>query len=410
MTILIERLGHRGDGIAAGPVYAARTLPGETVDGERDGDRILSPKIVQPSPDRVAAPCQHYRSCGGCALMHASDSFVAGWKTDMVHAALTAQGVTAPVGEISTSPSGTRRRAAFTGRRLKSGPVVGFHARASDTVVPVPGCKVLDPTLVDVLPALREITARFGSRKGALRFLATASQAGVDVAIGGGTTPDGEGRLALAALANASDLARVSYDGDVIVERRPPVQRFDAVSAVPPPGAFLQATPQGEAALRDAVRDAVGSASQVADLFAGCGTFALPLALGADVHAVEGDADMLLELDRAWRHGAGLKRVTTETRDLFRRPLEPDELNRYDAVVIDPPRAGAEAQMRALGASTVDRIAAVSCNPISFARDARILTRAGYRLTSLQIVDQFRWSAHIELVAAFRRDHMARGK
>ncbi len=409
MTHRIERLGHLGDGIAAGPVYAARTLPGELVGGACEGGRIAAPKILEPSHDRVTAPCAHYKACGGCALMHASDEFVANWKVEVVLAALGAQGIEIAEAGISTSPPATRRRAAFTGRRLKSGPVVGFHARASDAVTPVPGCRVLAPGLLEALPALEEITGMLGSRKGAVRFLATHSEAGVDVDVQGSNAPDGSGRVALAALAGRHDLARLSYDGEVLAERRAPVQRFGGVPVVPPPGAFLQATAHGEAALCDAVLAAVGQVRRVADLFAGSGTFTLPLASGAEVHAVEGDAAMLTALDRGWRPGTGLRKVTTEARDLFRRPMEPDALSGFDAVVVDPPRAGAEAQMRALAASTVGRIAVVSCNPVSFARDAKILTDAGYRLTSLQVVDQFRWSAHIELAAGFVRDHMAGG-
>jgi 23S rRNA (uracil1939-C5)-methyltransferase len=176
---------------------------------------------------------------------------------------------------------------------------------------------------------------------------------------------------------------------------------------VPPPGAFLQATQDGEEALQAAVSDAVGSCDRIVDLFAGCGTFSLPLAQRAEVHAVEGSGDMLAALDAGWRSGIGLSQVGTETRDLFRRPLLADELARFGAVVIDPPRAGAQAQTRELAEAQVARIAAVSCNPATFARDAKTLTEAGYHLNWVQVVDQFRWSAHVELVAAFTAPHIA---
>ncbi len=405
----IERLGHRGDGIAAGPVYAARTLPGELVDGPVEGDRIVAPKILEPSAYRVRAPCLHYKACGGCALMHAADSLVAKWKVSVVRDALHARGIAAPDAEILTSPPGARRRATFAGRRLKSGPVVGFHSRASETVTAVPECRGVRPELLAALPAMGEMTRRFGSRKGAVRFFATVGEAGVDIDVSGGAALDGPGRIALAALADTHDLARLSYDGEVMVERRPPVQRFGGAAVVPPPGAFLQATEDGEAALLEATLKGVGPARRIVDLFAGCGTFTLPLAAYAEVHAVEGDALMVAALDRGWRRAAGSRRVTTEVRDLFRRPLEPDELDGFDAAVIDPPRAGAEAQTRALAASRVPRIAAVSCNPVSFARDARILCDAGFRVDSLRIVDQFRWSPHIELAATFVRGHIPGG-
>lgn len=400
MSHLIERLGHLGDGIAPGPVYAARTLPGEVVDGEIVGGRIEKPKILTPSPDRVKAPCAHYNACGGCAVMHASDSFVAGWKADVVVRALAAQGLSAAVGEVVTSPERSRRRATLTGRRLKSGPVVGFRMRGGETVTAIPECRLLRPEIMAAIPALEAVTALMGSRRGALRLAVTLSEAGVDLEVGEAGEPDGPQRIALAGLAAEHDLARLSVGGDVIVERRPPRQGF---GVVPPPGAFLQATEEGEAALLSRVRRAVGDVRRVADLFSGCGTFALPLAEGAEVHAVEGDGAMTGALDRAWRTGKGLKRVTTEVRDLFRRPLEPDELDRFDAVVIDPPAAGAEAQSRAIAASGVRRVAAVSCNPVTFARDAAILAEAGFGIAWIDVIDQFRWSPHVELAALLHR-------
>ncbi|NNK65912.1 MAG: class I SAM-dependent RNA methyltransferase [Rhodobacteraceae bacterium] len=407
MSHTITRLGHLGEGIAEGPIYIPRALPGEVVEGEVDSGRIAAPRILTPSPDRVRAPCPHYKGCGGCALMHASDSFVADWKTDVVRRALTAQGIDAPLRPIETSPSGTRRRATFSGRRLKSSVLVGFHGRASHSVVAVPNCAVLHPDLTAALPVCEAIVKGFGSRRGTLRLATTRSDAGIDLDVTDERALDGTDHVTLAGLAEAHDLARLSWNGEVVVERRPPVQRFDEIEVVPPPGAFLQATRHGEDTLRAAVVEAIGPAKSVVDLFAGCGTFALPLARRARVHAVEAGSDMLSAADRAWRKASGLRDLSTETRDLFRRPLLPDELAHYDAVVIDPPRAGAEAQMREIVEANIPRIAAVSCNPVSFARDAKLLIDGGYRLDWVQIVDQFRWSPHIELAAAFRRDHIA---
>ena len=253
------------------------------------------------------------------------------------------------------------------------------------------------------IPALEQLTVTGASRKAEVAFTLTQSSGGVDVAASGGKPVDGPLRIALSTLVEKFQLARLSWDGEQIAQRQPPLQTFGKASVLPPPGAFLQATADGEAALLRAVRAAVGPAKHVADLFAGCGTFALPLAETAEVHAVEGDAAMLAALDRGWRHAIGLKRVTTEPRDLFRRPLLPDELKSYDAVVIDPPRAGAEAQMIELARSGISRVAAVSCNPVTFARDAKILTDAGFTLAEVALVDQFRWSPHVELVARFAR-------
>ncbi|WP_334192209.1 class I SAM-dependent RNA methyltransferase [Pararhodobacter sp.] len=403
---VIERLNLRGEGVAPGLVVA-RALPGETVGGEAVEGRIAQPKILTPSPDRVAAPCRHYKACGGCALQHASDAFVQEWKTGVVRQALAGQGLEAPFRDTLTSPAGSRRRATLAGRRLKSGALVGFHGRASDTVTAIPECKLLDPALVAVIPALEALVAEGGSRKGEVRLTVTRYAEGVEVAVEEGKPLDRALRLALPQIAGAHRLARLVWNGEVLLQEAPPSLAVGRARVSPPPGAFLQATPQGEAALKAAVIEAVGSARQVADLFAGCGTFALPLAESAEVHAVEGAAPMLAALDLGWRNAPGLKRVTTEARDLFRRPLMPDELKRFDAVVIDPPRAGAEAQVAELAQARVPVIAHVSCNPVTFARDAKVLIGAGYRLDWVQVVDQFRWSAHVELAARFSQPHMA---
>ncbi|MEI4485331.1 class I SAM-dependent RNA methyltransferase [Frigidibacter sp. MR17.14] len=405
MTVTIDRLSLHAEGIArteAGPLYVPGALPGEVVDGAVEGGRIATPKIVTPSADRVRAPCPHYRACGGCSLQHASDPFVAGWKRQVVEVALAGQGLQAPVLETITSPARSRRRATFAGRRTKTGALVGFHARASDTVVEIPNCLLLDPALIAALPVLREIVLAGGSRKGGLDLTLTVTEGGLDLAVTGGKPMDPALFQSLSAVAETADLARLTWEGETVAGRRPPAQRFGAGLVEPPAGGFLQATRAGEAALVAEVLKITQGADRIADLFAGAGTFTLPLAAGAEVHAVESDAAALAALDRGWRRAPGLKRVSTETRDLFRRPLLPDELNRYDAIVIDPPRAGAEAQSAELAAATVPVIAYVSCNPVTFARDAARLVAAGYTLEQVQVVDQFRWSAHVELVARFR--------
>ncbi|MCB1361010.1 MAG: class I SAM-dependent RNA methyltransferase [Rhodobacter sp.] len=399
----IERLTLRGEGVGEGLVFS-RVLPGETVEGVAVDGRVALPRILTPSPHRVSAPCRHYKACGGCALMHASDAFVADWKTAVVSQALSAQGIAAPFRPVLTSPPGTRRRATLTGRRLKSGALVGFHGRASDTVTAVPDCRLLDPALLAALPAMEALVIEGASRKAEMRLTATLFRQGVEIAVEGGKPLDAILRQTLPGIAARHSLVRLSWNGEILVQEEPPVLAMGRALVSPPPGAFLQATPQGEAGLLDAVRDALGPARHVADLFAGCGTFALPLAETAEVHAVEGAAAMLAALDRGWRSATGLKRVTTEARDLFRRPLLPEELARFDAVVIDPPRAGAEAQVAELARAAVPVIAHVSCNPVTFARDARTLAAAGYRLDWVQVVDQFRWSAHVELAARFSRD------
>ncbi|MCA8881487.1 MAG: class I SAM-dependent RNA methyltransferase [Rhodobacteraceae bacterium] len=402
--VTIKRLGHQGDGIAPGPVFVPRTLPGEIVRGEIGAGRMAAPKIVAASPDRVASPCPHYGACGGCALLHARDAFVAAWKQEVVRTALAAQGLSVPFDPIATSPPGSRRRAVLSGRRTRTGAVVGFHGRASDALCEVPHCLILTDGIRTVLPVLRDLVIAGGSRKGEMGFAVIDTESGVDVAAHGGKPVAAGVDAELAQIVSGRPVARLSWDGEVVVQAAPPWVRFGTARVVPPPGAFLQATREGEAALLSSVGAVVGGASRIADLFAGCGTFALPLARHAEILAVENEASMLAALAAGWRVAQGLKAVATEVRDLFRVPITAGELSRFDAVVIDPPRAGAAAQSAELARSAVPRIAAVSCNPVTFARDAAVLVAGGYRLDRVRVVDQFRWSPHVELAAQFTRD------
>ncbi|MDQ7776147.1 class I SAM-dependent RNA methyltransferase [Paracoccus aminovorans] len=400
----IARLGRKGDGVAISGearALAALTLPGETVEGEAQDGRIAAPRILTPSPDRVRPPCPHYRACGGCALMHGSDDFVKAWKVGVVTEALRAQGLTAAIAGVHVSPPRSRRRAVLSGRRTKKGALVGFHARASEVIVDLAECHVLRPAILSALPLLRELTVTGASRAGELSLTVTETPAGLDIATSGGKPMDPALFSALAALAERGDLARLTWN-DQPITRRPPALVMGRAQVVPPPGSFLQATAEGEAALLSAVRDITRGAGRLLDLFAGCGTFTLPLAETAEVHAVEGLAAPLAALQDAARRAAGLRRITTEMRDLSRRPLLPDELG-YDAIVIDPPRAGAEAQAREIARIGAAKLAWVSCDPVTFARDARILAQGGWVISRLFVIDQFRWSPHVETVAEFRR-------
>ncbi len=411
MKLTIDRLGHHGDGIAmagegAGklvPVYARGCLPGEEVEGDLVKDTLTNIRILTPSPNRVKPPCSHARSCGGCLMQHASDGFVAEWKQGIVVGALAAQSLSATFRPMAISPAQSRRRATLSARKTKGGVLMGFHARASDTLVPVPNCQLLHPDLMASFPALEALVKLGGSRTVEVQLTVTRSLAGADVAVTGGKPLDAPMQMEMARLCEAHKIARLTWNGETVALRAAPVQRFGRALVAPPPGAFLQATAEGEAALLQAVALAIGSARKVVDLFAGAGTFSIPLAERAEVHAVEGEAAMIAALEKGARNAEGLKRLTTETRDLFRRPLEPDEFKGVDAVVIDPPRAGAEAQVAVLAKTAVPVIAYVSCNPATFARDARVLVEAGYRLDWVQVVDQFRWSAHVELAARFSR-------
>jgi len=399
----INRLGIYGDGIADGPVFVPMTLPDEVVTGTLEGANLKDVKIVTPSDDRVSPPCRHFKACGGCQLQHASDDVVAAFKTDIVGQALAAQGITADIRPIVISPAQSRRRATFAARRTKKGAMSGFYGRASDTVVEIPGCQLVVPELLEAREIAEALAELGGSRKSTIAVTVTTSRIGLDVQVSGGKPIDGPLRITLAGLCDSRGFARLTWEDEVIAQREPPVQEFGAAYVCPPPGAFMQATAHGEAQLLAAVQEAVQGAKRVVDLFSGCGTFTLPLAKNAEVLAVEGDAEMVAAMDKGWRMAKGLKTVTHLARDLYRRPLLPDEFKKFDAVVIDPPRSGAEAQTAELIRSDIKRIAYVSCNPVTFARDVAQLIAGGFSLDWVQPVDQFRWSSHVELAAQLSR-------
>lgn len=402
IEISIARLGLDGSGIA-GRLHVPGALPGEVWTGVDNGNRLEDARLVSPAKERVIAPCQHFGSCGGCTLQHADRAFLANWKGQVVARALAAHGLEAQIHPTLTSPDRSRRRAVFSGRRTKKTVVVGFHGHRSDTLVPITECHVIRPEIIAALPALGDLTRVAATRTRPIRLAVTLGRAGLDVDLQGTKPLELSARQEIAAIARRAGIARLSAAGEPLVQEQPPFQQMGPARVVPPPGAFLQATDAGEAALTTAVREITGDAARIVDLFAGCGTFTLPLAQASDVHAVEGDVEMLRALDAGWRAARNLRRVTTEPRDLFRRPLVARELDGFDAAVIDPPRAGAEAQTRELAESSLQNIAFVSCNPATFARDAAILVAAGFRLSTVQPVDQFLWSGHVELVGHFER-------
>jgi len=399
--IRIARLGARGDGVGEGGApYVPYTLPGERVRARILGDRGAASAILEPAAQRVVPQCPHFGRCGGCALQHASDAFLAQWKGDLIAAALVQRGIEGvAIRPIATSPAGARRRITVAARRTKAGVQIGFHAPGSGTIVAIGACLVADPGLIEALPKLEELVRYGASRKGAIRITLTRSEAGIDAAVAEAKPLDGPAAALLAGIAARAGLARLAWNGEVAVTRAAPVQRMGRVRVVPPPGGFLQATLEGERALVAAVGEAAGGARRIVDLFAGSGTFALPLAEAAQIRALDSDAAALAALDRGWRETADLHPIATERRDLFARPLRPGELKGVDAAVLDPPRAGARAQAECLAEARPPRIAMVSCNPATFARDSRILVDAGYRIDWIQPVDQFRWSPHVELAA-----------
>ena len=330
-----------------------------------------------------------------------SDEEVAAWKQNQVVAALTERGLEAPVRGVHTSRPASRRRAVFSGRRTKKTTQLGFHARGSDLLINIEECRVLSPEIVEALPALHRVVGMAATRRSVVRISATKSDCGLDVAVENAQDIDMRVEAELAEI--APNFARLAWNGDVVVQVSQPSHKLGTAHVVPPPGGFLQATIEGQGALTDVVLDATEGARSVVDLFAGAGTFALALAGRASVHAVEADAEALIALDKGWRSTPDLRAVSTETRNLFKRPLLPAELNKFDAIVLDPPRAGAAAQIDEIAACDVDQIAYVSCNPATFARDCHILNKAGYDIDYIDVIDQFRWSNHVEIAAKITR-------
>jgi len=405
-TVTIDTLGHRGDGVATtprGPLYVPYTLAGETVQIRRHGARADLVAVTTPSPDRVDPSCRHFGACGGCSLQHMALSAYRIWKRDQVIAALEQRGLTAPVSDTHPIGPGARRRAVLAATRTQSGAVLGFHKRQSHAIIDLAECPVLDPRIVQALEVLRRLAKTACPRRGQMTLTVLATSTGLDVALTDTAPLSNDLRQRLVRVAIETGIARLSVGDEVVIETRPPVLDIAGAAVTPPPGGFAQAAASSEEALAARVLSATKGAKRVADLFCGFGTFALRLARHAAVHAVEADAAALAALEAAMRHTSGLKPISLERRDLFRRPLMAKELAPFDAVVFDPPRAGAKEQAEMLAASTVPTVVAVSCNPATLARDLRLIVDGGYALQSVHPVDQFLWSPHIEVVAILRR-------
>ena len=408
--LIITDIGHRGDGVAPtpdGPVFVPYTLPGETVDadavqGHPDRRHLLH--VVEASPDRVAPFCPHFGVCGGCAIQHWAEPRYRAWKRDLVVSALSQAGVDAQVGDLIDAHGEGRRRAVLHARQgTKEIVEVGFSALRAHTLVPIDRCPVLAPGMAGAIDAAWAIADVLGPLKKPLDIHVTATLNGLDIDVRGSGPLDQARASALARVAASGRIARITRHGEMIAQIAPPLVQMGKAKVTLPPGPFLQATALGEQTLAELVLDHVGNAKSALDLFCGLGPFSLRLAERIRVTAMDSDQAAIEALARAAQATPGLKQVTALRRDLFRLPLPAMDLVPFEAVVFDPPRQGAEAQAREIAKSKVKTVVAVSCNAGTFARDAAILMAGGYKLSRVTPVDQFKYTAHVEIVARFAR-------
>ncbi len=396
IEITIDSLGQHGDGIAHlgdDRLFVPFALPGERVRIEREGSRAKLVDVLQPSPDREEPPCPHFGHCGGCSLQHLTPAAYAAFKRNLVVEPLRRVGLDASVAELVDARGTGRRRSTLHVR----GREAGYMRARSHDVLDIDTCPILVPGLATAAP---RIARALGPLAGNCEASFTLTDTGIDLSVRSERKLRSE---QLAGFAREHHLARLIFNGEPVYMARVPAVRMGKSLVELPPASFLQATAAAEEALAGLVVAGVGRARTVADLFCGVGPFALRLAGQARVYAADSDRYAVAALQKAVNHTQGLKPVITQARDLFRDPLAPIELDRHDAVVFDPPRAGAEAQARELASSKVKTVVAVSCDPTSFARDAAILVGGGYKLVSVTPVDQFAYAAHVELVAIFRR-------
>lgn len=409
VELAIEQVGGEGDGVAKGPVFVPFALPGERVLAAGGGDRRELIEVLVESPERVEPPCPHFFACGGCALQHWAHEPYLAWKVERLRGTLARERLDTEFLPAFGAAPATRRRVALHARKgSRDVARLGYKIRKSWDLVDIEVCPISDPKIQAAIPQLKRLAAPlFEHAKSAPTLHVTLSDTGLDIDISGVERKSGglsaDARMILAERAAEADFARVTVDGEVAYGARTPQVRLGPAVVRLPPGAFLQATPCAEAAMAAFVAEAAAGAHRIADLYCGVGTFTFRLAEIAPVYAADFAPGAVQALNAALATAPGLKGVTAEARDLVRRPVLAEELKKVDVAVFDPPRAGAAEQTAELARSNVARVVAVSCNPATFVRDARKLVDAGFALERLMPVDQFLWSAHIELAAVFSR-------
>lgn len=410
---MVERLhiievGHRGDGVAqtpSGALFVSYTLPGETIEAERiSSERGHLLRVTEASPERIDPFCPHFGICGGCATQHWNKTPYRAWKRDLVVTTLEQAGIEVEVGEIIDAHGEGRRRAVLHARRGNKDIVeVGFSAPRAHVIVPIDQCPVLAPAMKGTIQTAWKVTEALSPLTKPLDIHVTATINGLDIDVRGSGAIDTKRVAALTSVAASGGIARITRHGELVALIAPPLLQVGKTRVTLPPGSFLQATERGEQTLADIVIQHAGASKSTLDLFCGIGPFALRLAERARVAAMDSDQNAVDALAKAAQATPGLKPVSATKRDLFRRPMSFPELSGFDAIVFDPPRQGAEAQAHEIARSKVRNVISVSCNAATFARDAAILIDGGYTLRSVTPVDQFKYTAHVEIVGQFTR-------
>ncbi len=405
--VKIDMLGRQGDGVIqrdGRDQYVAYALPQETVEVSGKGARLDLERVVSPSPQRIKAACSHFTQCGGCQLQHLEHSAYQEWKLGLIDEALTREGIPNRVEELIDFPVSSRRRATFLACRIDSKLVVGFSKAASHEVIEITQCPVLDEILEESIESIRDFASSLPLGKKPVRIMATACEEGLDINVEDIRPPNDALKHGLTKKALELGFSRLSAGGEVLIEARKPYVSMGLAKVVPHPGAFLQASSTAETAMAEMVTGHLAKCNSVVDLYCGVGTFALRLAERSKVWALEETKEAVIAMDQAWRGTAGkLKELKSEVRNLERRPVTFQELKKFNGLVFDPPRAGAELQTRQIAKSRISRVAAVSCNPVTLARDLGTLLAGGYSIKTMAAFDQFRFTPHVEMVVLLEK-------
>ena len=406
--VTIEKLGRQGDGIAqlhGKEIYVPATLAGEVVTVTGNSARKSLIDVISPSPDRVPALCTHFGECGGCQTQHMADEAYLAWKHFLVSEPFARAGITAQVDPIITFPNGKRRKAVFRAENSPNGFVFGFSASRSNQIIPIEQCPVLEPAILENFDLLKALARLAIAGKKDARISVLACETGLDVTLQEIQKPDNRLRQGLMKFASDNGILRLSLDDEVLIETEKPRVKIASTQVTPPPASFVQALKSAEDAMSTLVAGHLSSCKHIADLYCGIGTFALKLAEKSTVDAFEESQSALDALDMAWRATGGkLRKLKTEKRNLNFRPVAFSELKKTDGLVFDPPRAGAELQAKQIAKSKVRKVAAVSCNPVTLARDLKILLDGGYRINRIIPLDQFLYTPHVEVVVLLEKE------